>query len=225
MIPSSHIFLTVFMFLDGYPSKVESKSQRGLKRYRAEETPQQQTNPATQEENHFSFTNRNCQTLPNSSIETQCEGKFLIQVSFEKLRQVEDHESCLRRSVLINNTLKLVHNELYGVKMPFGLTTAMSMNLDANISGNLPLPPSRKRKKRIFNEANSDACLCSRKINEPHQNYVQNCNENCTLSQALYTEELEDEVFQNDCLHSEKEPSIFSELDSVFHSFVCALET
>lgn len=200
---------------------MESKSQRGVKRCRP---TNEEITPSIQEENQSCLDTRNCQTLSNSSIETHCEGKFLIQVSFEKLRQVEDHESCLRRSVLINNTLKLVHNEIYGVKMPFGLTSTMSMTMDANISGDLPQPPCRKRRKRVFNEANSDACLCRRKINEAHQNYVQNCSEHCTLSQAL-SDELDDEVFQNDCLHSEKEPSIFSELDSVFHSFVCALET
>lgn len=209
------------MFVDGYPTKVDSKSYRCVKRSRAEESPLQQHQQL--DENPCCIPSRNRQTFSNASLETHREGKFLIQVSFEKLRQVEDHESCLRRSVLINNTLKLVHNEIYGVKMPFGLTSAMSMNLDANVNmGDMSLTPSRKRRKRFLNEINPDACPCRRKTDEA-ENFVQQC-ERCTLSQAL-SEELEDEVFQNECLHLEKEPSIFSELDSVFHSFVCALET
>lgn len=202
--------------LDDFPAKAE-KPFLGIKR-----TLTSTGEEVLQQEERNSCCNPTRQSFTNASNDSQQEGKFLIQVSFEKLRRVEDHESCLRRSVLINNTLKLVHSEIYGVKSPFGLTSALSTNLDTDILSNTALPPPRKRRKRYLNDTNPDACPCRRKPNDA-DNFVQNC-ERCTLSQVL-NEELEDDVFQSDCLHLDKEPSIFSELDSVFHSFVCALET
>jgi hypothetical protein len=129
---------------------------------------------------------------------------------------------------LINNTLKLVHREVYGVKSPFGLTSAMTMNVDSHVLGTVPLDlqPSRKRARHFLNDVNISACSCRRKTSDEDSTFVQDENncERCTLAQVL-NEDLEDDVFQNDNLHLEKESSIFSELDSVFHSFVCALET
>lgn len=214
----------VFLFADAFPAK--DKVPRGIKRTRDDneivQNPQQVTDTCSPTATRSTYL--------NGSTDSQRQGRFLIQVSFEKLRRVEDPESSLRRSVLINNTLKLVHREIYGVKSPFGLTSAMTMNVDSHVVnvGNSPLnlQPSRKRARHFLNEVNMNSCPCRRKASEGDDTITpedKNC-ERCTLAQVL-NEDLEDDVFQNDNIHLEKESSIFSELDSVFHSFVCALET
>ena len=210
-----------FVFADAFPAK--DKVARGIKRTRDDNEVVQ--NPQSVTDTYSPTATRS--SYLNGSTDSQRQGRFLIQVSFEKLRRVEDPESSLRRSVLINNTLKLVHREIYGVKSPFGLTSAMTMNVDSHVTGNnspLNLQPPRKRTRHFFNEVNMN-CSCRRKANDGEEitSQEKNC-ERCTLAQVL-NEDLEDDVFQNDNIHLEKESSIFSELDSVFHSFVCALET
>ncbi|XP_032240419.1 uncharacterized protein LOC5514963 [Nematostella vectensis] len=157
--------------------------------------------------------------LLNTTTNPQEQGKFLLQLSFDKLRLVEDPESCLRRSVLINNTLKLVHSEIYGVKTPFGLSGAMT--LDSQRIENGPLPPARKRSRFTTGE------LCSPPRSKNYENSrflhrERKCErECCTLVNMLSHDDMDD-VFPNNI---DKEASILSDLDSVFHSFVCALET
>lgn len=49
-------------------------------------------------------------SLPNNSDND--EEQTILNISLEKLRNIEDPENCLRRSVLINNTLKCIRSGL-----------------------------------------------------------------------------------------------------------------
>lgn len=151
--------------------------------------------------------------------------RVILQASFEKLRHLEDPESCLRRSVLINNTLKLLRGQIYSEENPYTFNGMVnSLNFSEEVD------PGRKR----FCVSTETACKPN---NSKHHitedsgalNPVGSTCEGCSLSQN-FTEDLEDDVFEPDLGHGEgtelkcDRESIFGELDSVFHSFICALE-
>ena len=53
-----------------------------------------------------------------SAVSLVDQRRFILQVTFEKLRRLEDPEACLRRTVLINNTLKMLHKQIYAGGKP-----------------------------------------------------------------------------------------------------------
>ena len=148
----------------------------------------------------------------------------MLQVTFEKLRRLEDPESCLRRTVLINNTFKMLHKQIYSEENPYicsGVVTLKPANANDESS-----PSAAKVIRLSFDNAvtvgddSRTKLLDSGSSVTPGENYC----DSCALSDA-FTDELEDDVFDSSNDISCDRDSIFGELDNVFHSFICALET
>ena len=151
--------------------------------------------------------------------------RFVLKLSFEKLRQLEDPESCLRRSVLINNTLKYVHTQMYPVESPcydFYAGFNSTNNSTLNIS-----PLARKRSlTSIQSEVSQQSTVSEMDSTELQVPEISSSRgftcekQDKNLPQATFEDQQTVEQPLAESLKYE-----FSELDSVFHNFICALET
>lgn len=161
------------------------------------------------------------ETAPVSPVDQR---RFILQVTFEKLRRLEDPEACLRRTVLINNTLKMLHKQIYAEENPFvcgGLATLQPSECTAREEAS----PSNPKVIRLSFENNvTEEARTKRVDNSTALTPGENLCSGCTLSD-VYTEEVEDDVFEPAEEISSDRESIFGELDNVFHSYICALET
>lgn len=155
--------------------------------------------------------------------------RFVLKLSFEKLRQLEDPESCLRRSVLINNTLKYLHTQMYPVETP-----CYEFYAGFNSPNHSPVNISPLERKRSLTSIQSEVSQQST-VSEINSTELQVPD---VSSSRGFTSEKQDKhlpqaTFEGqqtvdqplaESMKYERE-SIFSELDSVFHNFICALET
>lgn len=143
--------------------------------------------------------------------------RFVLKLSFEKLRKLEDPESCLRRSVLINNTLKYLHTQIYPVETP-----CYEFYTGFNPSDHHRMNISPLVRKRSLTNIQTEVV--------PQQSSI-NSNTNSTEMQVPelsnprgFTTEKHDKNPLPATLDDEHD-SMFCELDNVFHNFICALET
>ena len=161
------------------------------------------------------------ETAPVSPVDQR---RFILQVTFEKLRRLEDPEACLRRTVLINNTLKMLHKQIYQEENPFvcgGLATLQPSECTAREEAS---PSNPKVIRLSFDNNVTEEARTKRVDNSTALTPGENLCSGCTLSD-VYTEEVEDDVFEPAEEISSDRESIFGELDNVFHSYICALET
>lgn len=161
------------------------------------------------------------ETAPVSPVDQR---RFILQVTFEKLRRLEDPEACLRRTVLINNTLKMLHKQIYAEENPFvcgGLATLQPSECTAREEAS---PSNPKVIRLSFDNNVTEEARTKRVDNSSALTPGENLCSGCTLSD-VYTEEVEDDVFEPAEEISSDRESIFGELDNVFHSYICALET
>lgn len=161
------------------------------------------------------------ETAPVSPVDQR---RFILQVTFEKLRRLEDPEACLRRTVLINNTLKMLHKQIYAEENPFvcgGLATLQPNECTAREEAS---PSNPKVIRLSFDNNVTEEARTKRVDNSTALTPGENLCSGCTLSD-VYTEEVEDDVFEPAEEISSDRESIFGELDNVFHSYICALET
>lgn len=161
------------------------------------------------------------ETAPVSPVDQR---RFILQVTFEKLRRLEDPEACLRRTVLINNTLKMLHKQIYAEENPFvcgGLATLQPSECTTREEAS---PSNPKVIRLSFDNNVTEEARTKRVDNSTAMTPGENLCSGCTLSD-VYTEEVEDDVFEPPEEISSDRESIFGELDNVFHSYICALET
>lgn len=161
------------------------------------------------------------ETAPVSPVDQR---RFILQVTFEKLRRLEDPEACLRRTVLINNTLKMLHKQIYAEENPFvcgGLATLQPSECTTREEAS---PSNPKVIRLSFDNNVTEEARTKRVDNSTALTPGENLCSGCTLSD-VYTEEVEDDVFEPAEEISSDRESIFGELDNVFHSYICALET
>ena len=161
------------------------------------------------------------ETAPVSPVDQR---RFILQVTFEKLRRLEDPEACLRRTVLINNTLKMLHKQIYAEENPFvcgGLATLQPSECTTREEAS---PSNPKVIRLSFDNNVTEEGRTKRVDNSTALTPGENLCSGCTLSD-VYTEEVEDDVFEPAEEISSDRESIFGELDNVFHSYICALET
>lgn len=161
------------------------------------------------------------ETAPVSPVDQR---RFILQVTFEKLRRLEDPEACLRRTVLINNTLKMLHKQIYAEENPFvcgGLATLQPSECTTREEAS---PSNPKVIRLSFDNNVTEEPRTKRVDNSTALTPGENLCSGCTLSD-VYTEEVEDDVFEPAEEISSDRESIFGELDNVFHSYICALET
>lgn len=161
------------------------------------------------------------ETAPVSPVDQR---RFILQVTFEKLRRLEDPEACLRRTVLINNTLKMLHKQIYAEENPFvcgGLATLQPSECTTREETS---PSNPKVVRLSFDNNVTEEPRTKRVDNSTTLTPGENLCSGCTLSD-VYTEEVEDDVFEPAEEISSDRESIFGELDNVFHSYICALET
>ncbi|XP_068683724.1 uncharacterized protein [Montipora capricornis] len=149
--------------------------------------------------------------------------RFILQVTFEKLRRLEDPEACLRRTVLINNTLKMLHKQIYAEENPFVCGGVVTLHSTESCTKEEASPPTSKILRLTFENnvtENPRTKHVDSSSSSPQENF---CND-CTLSDVL-AGDVEDDVFEPVEEISCDRESTFGELDSVFHSYICALET
>lgn len=148
--------------------------------------------------------------------------RFILQVTFEKLRRLEDPEACLRRTVLINNTLKMLHKQIYAEENPFVCGGVMTLQPPEATTNEESSPPNPKVIRLSFdNNVVTDDSRTNRLENTSSSDNL--CN-SCTISET-FPEDVEDDVFEPAEEITCDRESIFGELDNVFHSYICALET
>lgn len=150
--------------------------------------------------------------------------RFMLQVTFEKLRRLEDPEACLRRTVLINNTLKMLHKQIYAEENPFVCSGVVTLHPPEATCAKDESPPSNPKMIRLsFDSSVTDDSRRKRLENTtslaPGEGFCSSC-----ISEG-FTEDVDDDVFEPAEQISCDRESIFSELDNVFHSYICALET
>ena len=118
----------------------------------------------------------------------------------------------------------MLHKQIYAEENPFvcgGLVTT----LQPNESTTEETSPTNPKVIRLSFDTNVTEEARIKRVDNitsltPGENF---CN-SCTLSE-VFTEEVEDDVFEPAEEISCDRESIFGELDSVFHSYICALET
>lgn len=150
--------------------------------------------------------------------------RFMLQVTFEKLRRLEDPEACLRRTVLINNTLKMLHKQIYVEENPFVCSGVVTLHPpEAACTKDESSPSNPKMIRLSFDSSVTDDSRRKRLENTtslaPGEDFCNSC-----ISEG-YTEDVDDDVFEPAEQISCDRESIFGELDNVFHSYICALET
>ena len=150
--------------------------------------------------------------------------RFMLQVTFEKLRRLEDPEACLRRTVLINNTLKMLHKQIYAEENPFVCSGVVTLHPpEATCTKDESSPSNPKVIRLSFDSSVTDDSRRKRLENTtsltPGEDFCNSC-----ISEG-FTEDVDDDVFEPAEQISCDRESIFGELDNVFHSYICALET
>lgn len=151
--------------------------------------------------------------------------RFILQVTFEKLRRLEDPEACLRRTVLINNTLKMLHKQIYAEENPFVCGGVMTLQPPEATTNEESSPPNPKVIRLSFdNNVVTDDSRTNRLENTSSLTASDNLCNSCTISES-FPEDVEDDVFEPAEEITCDRESIFGELDNVFHSYICALET
>lgn len=150
--------------------------------------------------------------------------RFMLQVTFEKLRRLEDPEACLRRTVLINNTLKMLHKQIYAEENPFVCSGVVTLHPpEATCTKDESSPSNPKMIRLSFDSSVTDDSRRKRLENTssltPGEDFCNSC-----ISEG-FTEDVDDDVFEPAEQISCDRESIFGELDNVFHSYICALET
>lgn len=151
--------------------------------------------------------------------------RFILQVTFEKLRRLEDPEACLRRTVLINNTLKMLHKQIYAEENPFVCGSVITLQPPEATTIEDSSPPHPKVIRLSFdnNVATGDSRTnCVENSSSLMAN--DNLRGSCTISES-FPEDVDDDVFEDAEEIACDRESLFGELDSVFHSYICALET
>ncbi len=150
--------------------------------------------------------------------------RFILQVTFEKLRRLEDPEACLRRTVLINNTLKMLHKQIYAEENPFVCGGVMTLQSPEATCTKEESSPSNPKMIRLSFDSNVTEDSRTKRLDNTTSltsgdNFCSSC-----ISEG-YAEDVEDDVFEPAEEISCDRESIFGELDNVFHSYICALET
>lgn len=176
--------------IDVYPGKDLGQGQ-GIKRKHFEESP------------------------ATSNVDLHEQQRFVLKLSFEKLRQLEDPESCLRRSVLINNTLKYLHTQMYPVETP-----CYEFYAGFNSSNHSPMNISPLVRKRPLTSVRSEVVQQST-VSEIDNTEVQ--IPELSSSRGIIAEKNDKNLPQ--ATFDDQHETIFCELDNVFHNFICALET
>lgn len=151
--------------------------------------------------------------------------RFILQVTFEKLRRLEDPEACLRRTVLINNTLKMLHKQIYAEENPFVCGGVMSLQSTEVPTKEDTSPSNPKMIRLSFDNNVTEDSRTKRVDNSTSLAPGENFCSGCTLSEVFTGDVEDDDVFVPAEEISCDRESIFGELDSVFHSYICALET
>jgi len=159
-----------------------------------------------------------------SAVSLVDQRRFILQVTFEKLRRLEDPEACLRRTVLINNTLKMLHKQIYAEENPFVCGGVVTLQATEATTKEETSPSNPKMIRLSFDNSVTEDSRTKCGDNSTSLTPGENFCSSCTLSEA-YTEDVEDDVFEPTEEISCDRESIFGELDSVFHSYICALET
>ncbi|XP_029189301.1 uncharacterized protein LOC122946932 [Acropora millepora] len=150
--------------------------------------------------------------------------RFILEVTFEKLRRLEDPEACLRRTVLINNTLKMLHKQIYTEENPFVCGGVVTLHSTESPTKEETSPPNPKMIRLSFDNSVAENPRTKRVDNSSSLTSRENFFSDCSLSNVL-SEDVEDDVFEPAEEISCERESAFGELDSVFHSYICALET
>lgn len=159
-----------------------------------------------------------------SAVSLVDQRRFILQETFEKLRRLEDPEACLRRTVLINNTLKMLHKQIYSEENPFVCGGVMTLRSTEASTKEETSPPNPKMIRLGFDNTVTENSRAKRVDNSTSLTPGESFCSGCTLSE-VFTGDVEDDVFEPTEEISCDRESIFGELDSVFHSYICALET
>ena len=133
-----------------------------------------------------------------------------LRSSCEKLSHIEDPESCLLKTVLINNTLKTIQEDMR--KERERVDTRL---MDTEI-------PTKKLRR--FYDPDYDRCNADKLYygchHFPDRNQLQTFD-----NQSPEQTDQQSTAPQQRVNTEHRQSSIFTELESVFHSFMCTLET
>lgn len=150
--------------------------------------------------------------------------RFILQVTFEKLRRLEDPEACLRRTVLINNTLKMLHKQIYAEENPLVCGSVITLHPAEATAREDSSPPHPKVIRLSFDNNVATDDSRTNCVENSSLMASDNLRNSCTISDS-FPEDVDDDVFEDAEEIACDRESLFGELDSVFHSYICALET
>ncbi|XP_046381333.2 SERTA domain-containing protein 4-like [Haliotis rufescens] len=149
----------------------------------------------------------------NTPKQRKDERRKVLRISIQKLRQMEDPEHFLRRSVLINNTVRRMQSEIREEKR----TTSVSKGY-----------PFYKRKNGYDYEVVNNSYLSSAAFCEEHIQVADgNMGDEVTdaLVQSLETGNFSssETPLENFTTDSQREKQIYSDMDTVFNNLIRAL--
>lgn len=117
----------------------------------------------------------------------------------------------------------MLHKQIYAEENPFVCSGVMTLQPpEASCTKEESSPTNPKMIRLSFDSSVTEDSRTKRLENTsltPGDNFCSSC-----ISEA-YTEDVEDDVFEPAEEISCDRESIFGELDNVFHSYICALET
>lgn len=118
----------------------------------------------------------------------------------------------------------MLHKQIYAEENPFVCGGVMTLQPPEATTKDESSPSNTKMIRLSFDNNITEDSRTKRLDNTTSLTSSDNFCSGCTLSDA-YTEDVEDDVFEPAEEISCDRESIFGELDNVFHSYICALET
>lgn len=118
----------------------------------------------------------------------------------------------------------MLHKQIYAEENPFVCGGVVTLHSTESPTKEETSPPNPKMIRLSFDNSVAENPRTKRVDNSSSLTSRENFFSDCSLSNVL-SEDVEDDVFEPAEEISCERESAFGELDSVFHSYICALET